>query len=48
MNVPKVIWLIDVGDEIVWCDCPEPSDGIDVAHDVEGPYVLRIEEEDKS
>ena len=35
MNQNKDIYLIDLGDEITWCDCPEPSDGIekeDVTH----------------
>ena len=39
MKVPKVIWLIDTGNTIDWCDSPEPSEGID-AEDVAGPYVL--------
>ena len=25
MNKPERIWLIDMGDEITWCDCPDPS-----------------------
>ena len=29
MNENKNIWLIDLGDEITWCDTPDPSDGID-------------------
>lgn len=24
----KNIWLIDMGGEITWCDCPDPSDGV--------------------
>ena len=45
MNAPKVIWLIDTGAEIVWCDSPEPSEGID-AEDVAGPYVLAEESQE--
>ena len=29
MKTPKRIWLIDMGDETAWCDCPDPSDDID-------------------
>lgn len=36
---PDKIWLIDMGDEIVWCDCPDPSTDVD-ERDVTGPYIL--------
>jgi len=29
MNQNKNIWLIDLGGEITWCDCPEPSNDIE-------------------
>jgi hypothetical protein len=29
MKTPEHIWLIDMGDAITWCDCPDPSDDID-------------------
>lgn len=28
-ETPERIWLIDLGDEITWCDSPDPSDDID-------------------
>ena len=28
MDTPKRIWLIDMGDEIVWCDCQDPTGGV--------------------
>ena len=37
MNQNKNIYLIDLGDEITWCDSPDPSDGIEES-DVTG-YV---------
>jgi len=35
----KQIWLIDVGDQVVWADSPHPSDFVD-DRDVAGPYRL--------
>jgi len=29
MNKNKNIYLLDLGDDIVWCDCPEPSNDIE-------------------
>ena len=28
-TLPDTIYLIDMGDEVVWCDTPAPDDGID-------------------
>jgi hypothetical protein len=28
MKTPDRIWLLDLGDEITWCDCPDPSGDI--------------------
>lgn len=39
MLPPNAIWLIDLGDDVTWCDVPDPSPGIDPA-DVKGPYIL--------
>jgi len=44
MKWPKTIWLIDIGDEMVWCDCPDPEDGVESC-DVAGPYVLQIDDD---
>ena len=29
MEQPERIWLIDSGGDVVWCDCPDPSNEID-------------------
>lgn len=42
MNVPGVIYLIRLGDEIVWCDDPAPDGDIDPAESVK--YIRANEE----
>ena len=38
------IWLIDTGEAArVWCDSPDPSNGID-PEDVAGPYILNADQ----
>lgn len=29
MKTPDKIYLIDMGDEVTWCDCPDPSGYVD-------------------
>ena len=28
METPDTIYLIDMGDEVTWCDSPDPSGGV--------------------
>ena len=48
MDVPKKIWLIDVGDEITWCDCPYPSNYIEERDVVEYVKAEQLEQQAKS
>jgi hypothetical protein len=35
METPEKIWLIDQGDEVSWCNCPDPSHDIEKSETVE-------------
>jgi len=35
METPERIWLIQMGDEVVWCDSPDPDDGMEIEDAVE-------------
>ena len=54
LQQPKNIWLINLGDEITWCDDPEPSSDIDeddvtgyVRADIHGKLETQLQQANK-